>query len=289
MSYLLLCILSSTLILIVFRLLDKLRVSTLNAIIVNYFTASTLGYLTGRNEGVSPFAGDWFYTALITGFLFVFMFFAIGYSARVAGITITSLMTKLSVVIPVAYSIVFFGEEITMLKIAGMILALASITMIVHKPRKDTGNSKETGILIWLPVILFLGAGFIDSLIKYSQEVLVPEKHTLAFSTTTFMAAAVTSVLFRLTGKFGKNEDRWYRVAAGGIALGVVNFGSLYFLIMALESPRMDSSLVFGINNLGVVLLSVLSGMLFFGEKTTLLNRIGILTANISILILFLS
>lgn len=289
MIYLLLCILSSTSIFIVFKLLNKLRVSTVNAIVINYFTAGVLGLIVIGGGDYDPVGAAWFRMALINGFFFVFMFFVIGYSSRVAGITITSLTTKLSVVIPVLFSILRFGEEITIYKVAGMILALAAIVMIVYKPA-NTGVAKGSiREAIWLPVILFFGAGFIDSLIKYSQEVYVTQDDTLAFATTTFLVAAITSVGFRLTVRFEKEENRWYRLLAGGVALGVVNFGSLYFLVMALGSPHIASSVVFGINNIGIVLLSVIAGMVLFGERLSALNKAGIIVAIISIVILFYS
>jgi drug/metabolite transporter (DMT)-like permease len=289
MIYLILGILSSTSIFIVFKLLNRLKVSTVNAIVVNYFTAGLLGLLVIGGDGFDPVAAVWFRMALITGFLFVFMFFVIGYSSRVAGVTITSLTTKLSVVIPVLFSILRFGEEITIYKVGGMILALAAIVMIVYKPVNSGGSKRSVRELIWLPVILFFGAGFIDSLIKYSQEVYVSEEETLAFATFTFMVAAVTSVGFRLAGRFEKQENKWYRLLAGGVALGVVNFGSLYFLVMALGSPHIASSVVFGIINIGIVLMSVVAGLVLFGERLSALNKAGIVTAIISILILFYS
>ncbi|MBE0674045.1 MAG: DMT family transporter, partial [Bacteroidales bacterium] len=284
-----LCIISSTLILVVFRLLNVLKVSTLNAIIINYITAAALGLIAGGRSGFNPFGEEWFMMSVVTGFLFVFMFYVIGYSARVAGITLTSLTTKLSVVIPVLFSILVFGEHLSILKVAGMILAVAAIVMIVYRPRKQEGTVVSIRRMLWLPATLFFGAGFIDSLIKYSQEVYVGNDEILAFSATTFMAAALTSIILRLTGKYENEENRWYNLAIGGVALGVVNFGSLYFLVMALESDKLASSIIFGINNIGVVMLSVVTGMFFFGEKTTTLNKAGIALAIVSIMMLFYS
>ena len=289
MIYLILCILSSTMILIVFKMMNRLRINTLDAIVINYFSASALGILTGRSAGLAPFGYGWFIMSLILGFLFVFMFNVIGYSARVAGVTVTSLTTKLSVVVPVLFSILMFGESVSLLKVSGMILALIAIVMIVYRPRQPGESIAEIKRLIWLPFILFFGAGIIDSLIKYAQEVYVPQNETIAFSTATFMVAAITSVGFRIASRPAGEENRWYKLLAGGVALGIVNFGSLYFLVMAFESRRFDSSIVFGINNIGIVMLSVLAGMVIFREKTTLLNKAGILLAIISILILFYS
>jgi len=272
---------------IVFKMLDRLNVSTMNAIIINYFTAALLGLIIVAGPDFRPFASEWFFMSLILGFVFVFMFSVIGYSTRVAGITITSLTTKLSVVIPVLFSIVFFDEEITIYKVAGMILALAAISMIVYKPTEKNTASVKTREVIWLPIILFFGAGIIDSFIKYSQETYVRADETIAFSTTTFMVAAVTSIGFRMTGRFEKKEDKLPGLLLGGIALGVVNFGSLFFLVLALGSEKLASSVVFGVNNIGIVLLSVIAGLAIFGEKLTPLNKLGILIAIVSILILF--
>jgi len=288
MLYLLLCIISSTLIFIVFKLLKRLNVSTLNAIVVNYFTASALGLILSSGDGgFNPVDTGWFHISLISGFLFVFMFFIIGYASRVAGITLTSLTTKLSVVIPVLYSIIAFGEEVTTVKVAGMILAISAIILIVYPPSRSGDRPVTGSVNLWLPAILFFGAGFIDSLIKYSQEVHVPGDEVIAFATTTFMAAGVTSIFVRLVWRKGSEQNRWYSILIGGMALGIVNFGSLIFLIKALESRSMASSVVFGINNIGVVTLSVLSGSLIFGEKTSLINKVGIAVAIIAIYILF--
>lgn len=289
MIYLFLCIFFSTMIFVVFRLLDRLKVDTLNAIIINYFTASLLGFAVSfRNGFVLPDAA-WVHMAVILGILFVLVFIAIGYSSRVAGITITSLTTKLSVVIPVIFSIYIFGEHINAAKITGMIMALMSVALIVYKPAGAGYGARKSGMTVWLPVILFFGAGLVDSLIKYSQELFVPGDEIVVFSSATFLTAAVTSILFRLARPRPEIRSRWYNTAAGGISLGLANFGSLYFLIMALESGAHDSSVIFGINNIGIVMLSVLAGLFLFREKTTIFNRVGIFTAVVSIIILFYS
>jgi multidrug transporter EmrE-like cation transporter len=58
---------------------------------------------------------------------------------------------------------------------------------------------------------------------------------------------------------------------------------------MALGSPHIASSVVFGINNIGIVLMSVIAGMVLFGERLSMLNKVGIAAAVISIVILFYS
>ena len=76
---------------------------------------------------------------------------------------------------------------------------------------------------------------------------------------------------------------RWKEVIAG-FALGVPNFFSIYFLLMVL-SNGMDGSVVFPINNVGILLLTAVLGLLFFSEKFNLRKMIGFSMAVLSIIL----
>jgi uncharacterized membrane protein len=82
------------------------------------------------------------------------------------------------------------------------------------------------------------------------------------------------------------NELGW--ISIYGVVLGLVNFGSLYGLIRALDSGVFDSSIIFGINNMGIVLLSVIIAMMIFSEKLTIINKIGVILSLVAIIILSL-
>ena len=81
------------------------------------------------------------------------------------------------------------------------------------------------------------------------------------------------------------------RVLAWGILLGLVNFGSIFFLVKTLNYQHplqgsIDSSVVFGINNIGIVTLSVLLGVLLFKERLSRINIAGILICILATFIL---
>ena len=100
------------------------------------------------------------------------------------------------------------------------------------------------------------------------------------------MIAAITGII---TGIFSKKVLRSFKdikVYIFGIILGCVNFGSIYFLINALNSGIFDSSILFGVNNVGIVGLSVIIGLLIFREKITKINWIGIILSFFAIIIL---
>ena len=62
-----------------------------------------------------------------------------------------------------------------------------------------------------------------------------------------------------------------------GIIFGVPNFFSLVFFLEALADPSLDSSVVFTLVSIGVVISSSLLGVFLFNEKLDKTNWVGIL------------
>ncbi len=71
--------------------------------------------------------------------------------------------------------------------------------------------------------------------------------------------------------------------------LGFINFFSTYFLMKALANDAMESSFVFAINNIGIILFNSMIAILVFKEKITKINLLGVVLALISIIIIYLS
>ena len=94
-----------------------------------------------------------------------------------------------------------------------------------------------------------------------------------------FAGAFITG--FILFG-FQKEMYQWKNLL-GGIVLGVPNYGSLYFLLQALKHSNFAPSILFPINNLGIVALSAIVGLVIFKEHFTKRKIIGFVLAIISI------
>jgi hypothetical protein len=84
MYYLLLSILTSAAIMIVFKLFDRFKVNTSDAIVINYWVAASLSF--GLDSSGVSFQGSiqepWFYHAIFMGILFITLFNIIGISAQ---------------------------------------------------------------------------------------------------------------------------------------------------------------------------------------------------------------
>ena len=108
MIYLLLSILSSTVIFVVFRLYKKYGVNTLQAIIVNYFIACIVGFF-GYIESVDDLARipseSWFLGTVFLGAMFITVFNLAAITTQRSGLSVVSVATKMSVAIPVFFGI----------------------------------------------------------------------------------------------------------------------------------------------------------------------------------------
>ncbi len=284
MIYLLLCIFSSTAIIILFKYFDQLKINTFNAIIINYITASLIGLIISFNslKSINIFIQPWLPVAILIGVLFVVMFNVIAITTQKAGISVSSVASKMSVIAPMLFSILYYHEQINNYKIAGMVLAVIAVVFTAIKKNIHFENRKY----LFLPFILFIGMGLVDSLVKFSQYEYLRDKNLPVFTTLLFTISAIAGIIVRLFKKSLRNSPVNLKTVVAGMLLGIANFGTFYFLVHALNSNFVDSSVIFGINSVGIVLLSVFLAIILFKEKLTFINWTGIVLSIITIFVL---
>lgn len=284
MIYLLLSVLSSTIIFVVFRLYKKFGVNTLQAIIVNYFIACTVGffgYIESSDFTHVP-SESWFPGALMLGFLFIAVFNLAAITTQKSGLSVVAVATKMSVAIPVLFGIFLYNESTGILKITGIFLALVAVYLTSIKT--EEGISIKTENLIF-PLLVFLGSGIIDTSLKYLETSYVAETDVGLFSSTIFATAGIIGIIILIIQAFMGKLKISFKNILGGIALGIPNYYSIYFLVMALRSKGFDSSTIFTMNHVAIVTLSTIVGILLFKEKLIKKNWIGLILAVISIIL----
>ncbi|MFW6246322.1 MAG: hypothetical protein ACOC13_02605, partial [Tangfeifania sp.] len=216
------------------------------------------------------------------GVMYIFMFFLIGTSSQKAGITVTTLANKLSLVFPVFFSLFWFDEQITTLKYFGIAGAITAVMLTLYK--KDV---KRTNFIYFaLPIAIFIGSGFIDSFIKYVQALQISEALSAAFSSFVFFTAFICGIFITTIKSLGKKMKLHTPTLFLGTLLGLANFGSLFFILQALNKSNLESSLVFSLNNMLIVALSAILGFFIFNEKLNRINILGIALAILSLYIL---
>ena len=280
--YLLLSIVFSTFINLVFKWFSVFKVNKIQAIIVNYLVCFSIGFvLSGDFNLLKIIGSDWFKYCIILGSLFVAIFLSMAMTTEKYGVSVNAVSAKMSVIIPVLFAYVYNSERLTIQFVVGILLSLLSIYLITKK--KQIIIPKK---YIYLPIIVFLGSGTIDTSLKllelnYSNDISI---NTISYSI--FLGAFLVGTTF-YTIKNQFNFSNWSsRNIISGIILGIPNYFSIYFLLTAIKSFSLKSAFVFGINNIGIVLLSTLLSVIIFKEKLTLINKIGVLISVLSIILI---
>ena len=267
----------------IFKLFDTHKIQTIYAIIINYITACLVGVLFYEKpvKLYELYENDWFYGTASLGFLFILIFNLMAKTAQRLGVSVASVATKMSFVIPVALGLLLYGEKLSLLKSAGIVLALAAV---YFASVKDTPRAIQRKSLL-LPIMVFLGSGMIDASLKYMEENHVKTNEFPLFSATVFGAAALTGILFILLRSFDKPLKLNLKNVLGGIALGIPNFFSIFFLLRALQNEALNSASIFTLNNVAIVMFSTILGIVLFKEKISTKNWGGIIMAVISIML----
>ncbi len=276
----------SSLIFVVFKLFSVHKVETFYAIIINYLTACAVGLLLFEGE----FAFEeipqksWFPGTVFLGMLFILIFNSMARTSQRLGVSVASVATKMSLVVPVLIGVFLYKEQLGLLKVIGILLALAAV---YFASIKDTPRAMKLRALS-LPLMVFLGSGIIDASIKYLQEYHVDNSEFPLFSAFIFAAAALTGILIVLT-RWRRSPLRVnFKNIIGGISLGIPNFFSIYFLLRALQNTTLNSASVFTLNNVAIVMFTTLAGILLFKEQISKTNWGGIIMAVLSIVLVAL-
>lgn len=283
MIYLFLSVLSSTAIFVLFKLFSKYNVDTLQAIVVNYATAFVCGFIL-YDGNISPtqiIETNWFIAAIGLGFLFIAIFNVMALTAQKNGLSVVSVASKMSLVIPVLFGIYVHNESTEAQKLIGIALALVAVYLTSIKKKDTTVLTKS----IYLPIILFIGSGIIDTTVNH----FAPEGNIPMFLSTIFGIAGIMGFFLLIYKSISSKKTLQIKSVPFGIVLGLVNYCSMYFLILALRVENTESSTIFTINNIGILALSTLLGLALFKENLSKKNWIGIGLAFIAILLVTLA
>ncbi|SHH77453.1 GRP family sugar transporter [Winogradskyella jejuensis] len=283
MIYLALSILSSTGIFVLFKLFNKHKVDTLQAIVVNYITACCCGFI--HNSQPVNFSevmtSNWFIPAICLGFLFIVIFNVMAITAQKNGLSVASVASKMSVIIPVIFGVWVFKESVGFKKITGILLALIAVYLTSVKAKE----AKASHASLIPPIILFFGSGIIDTSINY----FAPDDSIPLFSAFIFCFAFIVGSFLLIYKSIRLKKSFKLRSLPLGITLGLVNYSSIFFLLKALRIDGLESSALFTINNVAIVAISTLVGLLVFKEQISKRNWSGIALALISIVLITLA
>ena len=284
MLWLLLCIVFTSCLIISFKHFDLLQIRVLPAITFNYVTCTFLGWLLQQNsENATAYEWQpWMWLSILLGFAFIAVYYLLSRATIENGVTVGAIANKLSVVIPVIIAIRVYGESFSAFKGAGIFLAVLAV--VLANIKSSGAGLKRASVL--LPVVVFLGSGFSDSFLNYIQKFYLSSEDFGVFISMVFGSAFFLGIIGSLLMLYFRNHTFGWRDIGAGLLLGVANFGSMFTILKALESPNIEDSVVWAVNNVGVIIFASVYSQIVFREKLSFINKMGILTAISAIVLL---
>lgn len=281
------CIVAASCIGVCFKLFVRYGVNTFNAIVINYTVCLLLGSLLDRS-GTIPFSGKvvqapWFWYDVLLGLIFITGFNLTALGIRTAGITLTTLVQRMSLILTVTITVIVFHEPFGLLEFAGIALAVMAILTI-----NPAGKERNTNGLNRFPLVLLLVLAFsalVEILLFYVEKSGKVGLDQMAFTTHGFGSAGIFGWLI-LLGLIWKGKTKLTRRdVLGGVILGIPNYFSIYLLLVMLNQGW-KGSIMYPLVNVSVLMVSTFLGVMFFREKLTRMHWIGIGLATVSILLI---
>ncbi|MEI7596753.1 MAG: EamA/RhaT family transporter [Bacteroidota bacterium] len=284
MIYIFLCILLSTLIFVTFKLFDRFKVNNFQAITINYLIACVFGYITvDSNLSFNQITElPWLPNGIVIGILFIVVFNIFALSAQKAGVAITAVSSKMSVILPVALGFIVFKEHIIWLKVIGIVFALLAFYLTFKKDKTAVIDKKY----MLLPLILFFGNGINDTTMSFTKKTfgIATDNDVMLLLNVIFTTSLIIGVVYiSISIIRGKVKLELKNIYAG-IILGLLNYASTFYFFKSLS--LYDNSVFFPIFNVSIVAMSAIIGFLVFKERLKLINWAGILLAIAAILLI---
>lgn len=280
MIWIILSILTASLLFVIFKLFDLYSVDRYTAVVCNYFFAASTGLLVFSipfQQAISCNSCTLF--TLILGAVFISLFNLLALVTKENGAAVSVLSNKMAFVVPVVLSVFVFNETVSVIQIIAIILGVVGLYLAV-KPNQS--NSQHSGNLKW-PLVLFLGSGLLDFLLKIGEQYILDEWSSPTLTVGIFCSAFVIGSGY---GLLNKNLQLNQKNLLWGALLGIPNFFSIYFLFEAIKSFSDQSAVIFPVNNVGIIACTSLVALIFFKEKMSKTNYAGLVFCLLAILML---
>jgi len=243
---------------------------------VNYIAAAAMAAFlvsAGRIGEVST--GMWVLAAS-SGIGFLVTYILLAQALRRSGVTIPTAAVQIAMVLPILAAVVLWHERLRPVQAAGVLISVAAIVLLAPPGRKGGERLPRWAYLI-VPAI-FLASGATRVAQKAITEV-APSGQQPMLALIWFGAAAVSSVgMMSFTG-WPTCVGEW----VAGACLGLVNLGSLVFLLRALT--LIPAVIAFpAYSSLSLILVSG-AAFLLWNERPGWRGGLGILIGLLSVVL----
>ncbi len=206
--------------------------------------------------------------------------FGLGYGSAVlcsilaiscGSLSLTSLITSYSLIIPTLYGMFFLNEEISLFLIVGLLLLMASLFLINFVK----GNKRDKKVTLkWFLYVTaaFFGNGICSAAQKV-QQVNFEGKYKAEFMVAALLIVVISLWILALFTEKKKIIPAFKKGMIPIVICGVAN-GVTNLLVMFL-STRTSASVMYPLVSAGSILLTRFISKLWYKEKLTIRQNIG--------------
>ena len=279
MHFLLLKIASSVAMGVVLKLADVRKLERIPLIRINYAVAAIIAFFIAVATETQHISMPTAVLAAVIGALFVAGLLLWAKVIETAGLALSVVAMRLSILVPVAVSAVAWRERPGLIQGIGIGAALLALGLVLSdQSRPANGAVRPSRAWFWM-LGLFLVDGLVNTGAKVFQE-MMPSSENLSFQAVIFVSAFfVTTVVYYLRRKRASQATLAY-----GAGLGAANLGNYLFLVMALSV--LPGVVVYPVMAAAEVALMALAGVFIWREKVGFRSWVGIALAVVALVLI---
>lgn len=212
----------------------------------------------------------------------IFSFLAI----KEGPLSITSLVTSYSLLIPSIYGLIAWGETFSVLLAFGLVILVVSIFLIRFEPKSEDGAKEKQRLTPkWLLYVLlaFLGGGGC-SVFQKDQQLVFGGAYKNEFMIIALGITFITLLIFAFSFEKKSVLVHAKRGLVTYVLCGAAN-GAVNYFVMVL-SNRMNASVMFPIISAGGILTSGILSLTVYRENLSNLQKIGFVLGILAIVVL---
>lgn len=190
------------------------------------------------------------------------------------------------ILVPMAAGLLFLEESLNPLQVFAVVLMLVSLVVMNLQGISLKGSSKA--YYLWCG-LLFLSNGLYGTVMNLQTNLLQGTQRTEMLAIL-FLASALAAVLAELLRGRGRRLAKGFRMGKKAAFFLFVCCASATAAanLLLYVLPQMESSILYTIDNGGVLVLSILYSLILFHEKPRRGQVLGMAMAVISIILIYL-
>ncbi|MGF1670584.1 MAG: hypothetical protein ACFCU6_09060 [Balneolaceae bacterium] len=264
------------------NVVETKKLSTLRVLTINYIAAASLAIITASDSmntlQNSDIPVSVFILTAAVGIIYITNFFIYSKSVFHNGVGVSIASMRISLIIPVLLSTLWYFEVLTISQWLGVLLVFLALFLLLPDKRSFFRKPYNAS---WLLILLFFFTGFGDASLKIFEgefRLVLDKEIFMGMIFISAMLAGFIIIAIKNMWNFKLLE------IILGIMIGIPNLYSAIFLIEALM--LMNGAVVYSVANILTVMGGTILGLIKWGDVLSRLQWAGIFVTMIAIIML---